>query len=170
MTKHEIETMTKILQLVVRKEIKSLKNEIISEISNKVLRSSNASKQSLVEDEIHKRFRTNHKVQQRKPIYSKDPYLNELLSSTDPVPVSEYDFDNIGINLPTNAVGMPIAPTNDKMNSVISAMNRDYSELVERMDEGKAQQRGEFRKKIISRIENDDEPDEEDFSWLNEVG
>lgn len=178
MNRSEIETLTKIVQLVVRKEIKSLKEEILTEIrQSKPIVGGNS--KVIKEQSIQKNFRQNYQIQQpTKPkIFSKNPMLNELLMSTDPVPpensgIYQYMEDDDLPNLPTTQTGNTITqiPSNSKVNAVIEAMNRDYSALVQRMDEdsGKVAQKQAFRNQIISRIENDLEP-EEDFSFLDGI-
>lgn len=179
MNRSEIETLTKIVQLVVRKEIKSLRDEILTEIRQSKPAIGNSNPKVIKEQSIQKNFRQNYQIQQpTKPkIFSKNPMLNELLISTDPVPpensgIYQYMEDDDLPNLPTTQTGTPIThiPKNSKVNAVIEAMNRDYTPLVQRMDEdsGKVAQKQAFRNQIISRIENDSEPDE-DFSFLNEV-
>jgi len=177
MNRNEIETLTKIVQLVVRKELSNLKNEILTEIRQSKPTVGNSNPRVIKEQSIQKNFRQNYQIpQSTKPkIFSKNPMLNELLANTDPVPpensgIYQYLEDDNLPNLPTTQIGTPIThiPKNSKVNAVVEAMNRDYSALVQRMDEGKNQQKQAFRNQIMSRIENDSEPDE-DFSFLQEV-
>lgn len=178
MKRSEIETLTKILQIVVKKELKLLKEEILSEIRQPSLGSQNqVPKKKLQEKAIQTQFRQQYKIQQSKPrLYAKDPLLNDLLMNTEPAPE-----DNIGAmqylenddlpNLPTTEHGQFYAPQNKQTNAVLEAMNRDYSQLVERMDQDSGKTKEQFRNQILSRMDPiDSEPEEEDMSWLSEVG
>lgn len=183
MKRNEIETLTKIVRLVVRKEIQSLKNEILTEMrqSKPIIgtQKTDANSRVIKEQSIQKNFRQNYHVQKptQPRVFSKDPTLNELLLSTDPVPpdnsgIYQYLEDDDLPNLPTTQTGTPIThiPQNSKVNAVVEAMNRNYSQLVQRMDEnaGKTAQKQAFRNQIMSRMQDDAEEDE-DFSFLDSV-
>lgn len=160
----------------VKEEMAKFKQEILSE-----LRQSPKSSNPLVEQQ--KKFRQQYRVQQPQPKQrlSSNPLLNDILKETEPLQESyDYEIEDYGINLPTRENGQVVKPTgnNKALNSVVNAMNRDYSALVKRMDEdtGKSE-RNQLRNKVMNIMENDSptpmgldiEPFDEDMSWLNEV-
>lgn len=174
-----IEVITKLIQREVRKEMQTLKVQILTELKRPA-QQGNPRVNSLQES-THKEFRKKYQVTSKPKLqYSKNPILNEILANTDPVPkeagsyLDVFDNEEDIINVPTDQIGRPLSSAiksgNKGMNAVIEAMNRDYTPLVQRMDgdSGKVAQKQAFRNQIISRIENDSEPDE-DFSFLNEV-
>lgn len=161
----------------MKEEMTKFKQEILTE-----LRQSQKSSNPLVEQQ--KKFRQQYKVQQQRPQrLSSNPTLNELLKQTEPIQegYDNYEIEDYGINLPTRENGQVIKP-NKALNSVVNAMNRDYSALVKRMNEdtGKTE-KNQLRSKVVNIIENDNpiprntpmgldiEPFDEDMSWLNEV-
>lgn len=173
-TEKLIEIITKIIQREVRKETQNLKEQILLEMRQSTQQKPSKNPRLV---EMQKDFRTNYKLENtRQNIqYSKNPTLNEILKTTQPVEDSSYldafSSEEEIINVPTDLNGRPIAISGNKgMNSVLEAMNRDYSGLVKEMDKGKSESKQQFRQQIISRMEDNNEPDEEDLSWLNEVG
>lgn len=159
----------------MKEEMANFKQEILSE-----LRQSQKSSNPLVEQQ--KKFRQQYKVQQqqRPKRLSSNPTLDSILNQTEPIHegYDNYEIEDYGINLPTRENGQVIKPTsnNKALNSVVNAMNRDYSSLVKRMNEDTG--KNQLRSKVANIIENDPrntpmgldiEPFDEDMSWLNEV-
>ena len=92
--------LAKLIILSVRKAVKeemlTFKQQILQELKRPV----SGKKDSLVE--VQKTFRQNYQVQQpRKANFSKDPLLNELLRSTQPVPADDF-MEELEINVPTD--------------------------------------------------------------------
>lgn len=164
----------------MKEEMAKFKQEILSE-----LRQSQKSTNPLVEQQ--KKFRQQYRVQQPQPKQrlSSNPTLNELLRQTEPIQEGyDYEMEDYGINLPTRENGQVVKPTgnNKALNSVVNAMNRDYSALVKRMDEDSGRnEKQQLRNKVMNIMENDHmisnnspmgldiEPFDEDMSWLNDV-
>lgn len=176
-----IEQLSKLIQLSVRKalkeELKSFKAEIISEIKKSGIQS------ELRLDEnknIHKKFREQYRVQQQpKKKLSNDSFLNSILENTQPLEdpyegfEDELEEEMEIVNVPTSETGRPIqAPK-----AVLEAMNKDYSSYVEAMEKPKQKVQvqkqpvnPELRSKILSRMEVEDGFDEdEDFSFLDNL-
>lgn len=177
-----IEVITKLIQREVRKEMQTLKVQILTELKRPV-QQGNPRVNSLQES-THKEFRKKYQVTSKPKLqYSKNPILNEILANTDPVPkeagsyLDVFDNEEDIINVPTDQIGRPLSSAiksgNKGMNAVLEAMNRDYTPLVERMDTKQDIQKSkqDFRQQIMNRMDvmEDDEPDE-DFSFLDKVG
>lgn len=182
-TKQMSELIKLSVKIALKEELQQMKREIISEIRN-------GSKQVISEqpkrtgnklDEIQKSFRKTHIIEKpRVKQYSQNPLLNELLSSTEPVPaeassyLDQFETEEEIINLPTNDAGRPInAPK-----AVIEAMNRDYSAMFKKDEvrQPKVQaSNNSLRSQILNRMEglnestNFDE-DEDIEGFLKSVG
>lgn len=173
------EQIAKLIEVIVRKELKRFKSEIISEISSVKIKG-----QPIVETrqstsdpnkKINERFRQNVKYNSqpsRKQLHS-DPMLNELLMSTQPLE-SSYDdpMMDLDINVPTTEGGRPITNIPD---SVLKAMNKDYSGMFSGGNEpsSKSTATDKLRRMVMeedyepSPVSNDDA--DEDFSFLDNV-
>lgn len=165
--------LAKLIILSVRKAVKeemlTFKQQILQELKRPV----SGKKDSLVE--VQKTFRQNYQVQQpRKANFSKDPLLNELLRSTQPVPADDF-MEELEINVPTDESGRPMRGLNNpKMNAVLEAMNKDYSSEIEPIRDNSLQKQ-QFRQSVMSKMFEETEPlqstqdEEEDFSFLDGV-
>lgn len=152
--------LSKLIELTVRKairvELQQLKKEIISEINgkNKLL-----GPLSDIDNVEKKKFKT-------KPTFGID-ILNEVSPfSKDEIlsGIDSYNYrDTSGklINLPTTDSGMAMTKVPD---FITEAMNRDYSHIF---NAPKKQQQSNLKQMIDSVQPYEDE---EDLSWLNEVG
>lgn len=154
--------LSKLIELTVRKairvELQQLKKEIISEINgkNKLL-----GPLSDIDNVEKKKFKT-------KPTFGIDilnevsPFSkDEILIGTD-----SYNYrDSSGelINLPTTDSGIAMTQVPD---FIAEAMNRDYSHIFNVPK--KQQQQQSNLKQVIESVQPYE--DEEDLSWLNEVG
>ena len=168
------EQLSKLIILSCKKAIKEemakLKQEILHELKQPPQKSTNP----LVEQQ--KKFRQQYRVQQPRPKQnlSSNPTLNSILRETEPIQESYgYEVEDYGVNLPTREDGRPIISNNPKMNSVYAAMNRDYTELVQRFDEGKGNhEKNQLRSNVMNIMNNaplDIQPFDEDMSWMDEV-
>lgn len=174
MTKQQLETyIKKIIREEVQRAVQNMKTEILSELRSKptskpVVTSTQPIKNNATETSITKNFigqyrpKTNPQVK-----YSNNSFLNELLSSTQPLqsdmPLGYDDeFDDMDIPQQKNIVtadinGMPINENNSKVRGVMDIMNRDYSALVKKLDNTPV--------KVTKSV-----GDDEDLSWLNSIG
>lgn len=167
-----------LISLLVRKELKAFKKEIISE-----LKAVNNSKPTLTESkapEYFKKYRQQIQTEVKRsnrPL-SKDPLLNSILSDTKPLGSEESEMEEYlsEVNLPTSETGRVIQ---NVPKSLLKAMNTDYSGMFK--NENKTQPKanaGEIRDKLrrmvmeddfdsVSNGSNDDE--DEDFSFLDQI-
>lgn len=180
------EQLSKLIILSCKKAMKEEMTKFKQEILSELRQTSSKSNNPLVEQQ--KKFRQQYRVQQQKPNQrlSSNPSLNEILRQTEPIQegYDNYEMEDYGINLPTRENGQVVKPTgnNKALNSVVNAMNRDYSALVKRMDEDSGRnEKQQLRNKVMNIMENDHvisnnspmgldiEPFDEDMSWLNDV-
>lgn len=161
--------LIKIVTAVVRTELKRFKGEILLELKQTPV--TERPQRVLSEmDSIEKRFQSKYQPKAKPRVQFQGNPLLSILNETQAFSrdelrgngATEEMFTNSEgeiINLPTNEAGRPIqAPK-----GVLEAMNRDYSSMFkpkETLGEG-------VRKSLISRIQGDEE---EDLSWLNEIG
>lgn len=159
--------LIKILRIALREELKQLKVELLQELNRTTQVNDNTRQSKLVEQQ--KKFRNEFAISPKPKVkLSSDPFLNQILQSTQPlVESTEVDY-NFDMNLPTNESGnvMNVDVHNPNVAKVINAMNRDYS--------GFMTEKTEIRSKLKSMVldepafSNDDI--EEDLSWLDKVG
>lgn len=174
MTTKELATIILHCKKTIREEMQGMKRELLSEMKRTQGQPSRSTDKLV---EVQKSFRQNYQVEQRpKKRLSSNPLLNEMLSNLDPLPsegasyLDAFEREEDIINVPTSESGQPInAPK-----VVVDAMNRDYSALVQRMDEGKGsiKSKEDFRKQILSRMEDDNyssDDDDEDLSFLDQI-
>ena len=174
MTTKELATIILHCKKAIREEMQGMKRELLSEMK-RTQGQPTRSPDKLTE--VQKSFRQNYQVDQRpKKRLSSNPLLNEMLNSVEPIPnegssyLDAFEREEDIINVPTTESGQPInAPK-----VVVDAMNRDYSALVQRMDEGKGsiKSKEDFRKQILSRMEDDNyssDDDDEDLSFLDQI-
>ena len=177
MTTKELATIILHCKKAIREEMQGMKRELLSEMKRTQSQSSK-SPDKLVETQ--KTFRQKYQVDQRpKKQFSSNSLLNEMLNSVDPIPnegssyLDAFEHEEDIINVPTSESGQPInAPK-----AVVEAMNRDYSALVQRMDEGKGsnneKSKQDFRNQILSRMDDDNyssvDDDDEDLSFLDKL-
>lgn len=157
------EQLSKLIQLSVRKVMKeefaTMKREILSEL-HRTASAGNPLKEQQVK--FRQKFQVN---QPKRTTYVKDPILNEILKTTQPVqedPLDMYE-DMVGdMNVPTNEAGMPITNVNP---AIMEAMNKNYSGMFAK------QERSDLRNKYNSII-NQSEPldDDEEFGFLKQLG
>lgn len=177
MTTKELATIILHCKKAIREEMQGMKRELLSEMKRTQSQPSK-SPDKLVETQ--KSFRQKYQVDQRpKKQFSSNSLLNEMLNSVDPIPnegssyLDAFEHEEDIINVPTSESGQPInAPK-----AVVEAMNRDYSALVQRMDEGKGsnneKSKQDFRNQILSRMDDDNyssvDDDDEDLSFLDKI-
>lgn len=152
--------LSKLIELTVRKairvELQQLKKEIISEINGK-----NKLLGPLSDiDNVGKKFKSKSTfgidILNEVSPFSKD----EILSGID-----SYNYKDASgelINLPTTDSGLAMTKVPD---FITEAMNRDYSHIF---NVPKKQQQQSNLKQMINSVQPYE--DEEDLSWLNEVG
>lgn len=162
--------LAKLIILSVKKAVKEEMATFKQQILQEIRKPTSVKKDSLVE--VQKTFRQNYQVQQKKPTrFSNDPMLNELLRSTQPVPADDF-IEELEINVPTDELGRPIRGLNNpKMNAVLEAMNKDYSQEIQPIRDNSAQKQ-QFRQSVMSKMFEEvesNEPEEEDFSFLDNV-
>jgi hypothetical protein len=174
MTTKELATIILHCKKAIREEMQGIKRELLSEMKRSQSQPVKSSDKLV---ETQKSFRQKYQIEQRpKKKFSSNSLLNEMLNSVEPIPtegssyLDAFEHEEDIINVPTTETGQPInAPK-----AVVEAMNRDYSALVQRMDEGKGsiKSKEDFRKQILSRMEDDNyssDDDDEDLSFLDKL-
>lgn len=173
MTTKELATIILHCKKAIREEMQGMKRELLSEMK-RTQPQATRSPDKLVETQ--KSFRQKYQVAQpQKKQFTSNSLLNEMLNSVEPIPnegssyLDAFDHEEDIINVPTTETGQPInAPK-----AVVEAMNRDYSALVQRMDEGKGSKaKQDFRKQVLSRMDDDNyssDDDDEDLSFLDQL-
>lgn len=166
------------LPVLIEREIKKLKNELLHEQSQ----SKTVSKHT---PEVKKSNSFSQKYQltpKKKVKLSSNPTLNEILLQTDPIQTSENPYNAYSslqndlampsVNVPTTDAGLPIHTV---PNHILEAMNRDYSgmfsgkEKVKQQPKVPAQQVKEsIRSKFMSVLQDNNDsfiPDDDDMSF-----
>ena len=178
MTSEKIKRLVELLvERKVQKLIPILKNQIISELK---VQSNKKPIKETPEKSFLKKVRTNERNPSTK-VYSTNPMLNELISSARP-PVEQFDPEDVRMQLfnkpqkkqqdkPLSVQQMvstfsdnPEAKVNlqsEAVQQTLNIMNRDYSGFVKKEKAGISQQ----TRTIINPNQQ-----EEDLSWLNDIG
>lgn len=163
--------LAKLIILSVKKAVKEEMMTFKQQILQEIRKPTSGRKDSLVE--VQKSFRQNYQVPQAKKNYSSNPVLNDLLKSTQPVPTDDF-IEELAINVPTDESGRPMRGLNNpKMNAILEAMNKDYSneiKPIKNTDRDKQQFRQSVLNKMLDVPDYDAEVEEEDLSWLDNVG
>jgi hypothetical protein len=157
------EKIKRLVELMVAKEVKRLIPQIISELKN----SSGQTLNETPERAFLRQVRSNKKPVQK--TYSSNPMLNELLSSTQIPREDDVMFDFVPdkqTNKPlsnqqmiSTFSGNPEASVNlanENVQKTLDILNKDYSSVVKKMNNSPRPQ------VQLSQ--------EEDLSWLNDIG
>lgn len=185
MTQKEANILVEIITKVVRKELNSFKKQLLTEGQTTVSGKKIAEVLTKKPMSMESTFRSNVKSAPRpRKAVSNDPVLNSILMDTISITEAERqagflneDLIDKGLNLPTAEHGGLMA-TNKNVDHVLEAMNRDYSGMFKKQSvnhkPSPVDQKSQLRSKFMGMMENDyttdNSNDDEDLSWLNEVG
>ena len=170
------------MKAVVRSELQNFKAEMLLELRQSAPINGKPAKVISEIDNIERRFQQNYKpVPKQKVRFGANPILSILnevtpLSASEradqdgPGDASKYNNPALakivdkGFNVPTTETGQPMnAPK-----GVLDAMNRDYSSMFRTPTKIATNLREQFMS--MQEDINDNSNNEEDLSWLNEVG
>jgi hypothetical protein len=172
MTQKEAKLLVEIITVVVRRELKAFRKQLLSDgytpQATPVRRQQAEPTDRLTE--VQKGFRKTYKSAnplQGKRL-SKDPLLNEMLLGVAPLPKEgskeelamledAYNrMNSTGLNLPTGEHG-GLMHSGTNVDHVIEAMNRDYSGMFKKdQKQAPANARNQLRSNVIAMMESED--------------